>query len=248
VHGDDHAHHHHHGETRRIDTGHGVLALDVFEDGVPPRWRLRALSGDAWLAGAVTLDTLRPDGTNQLFTFVDRGGYLESSDEIPEPHAFKVRLNLGHGDHTHGYELEFSEDGHSHGIDVGHSAEDAHAIAHAAEIRQRFASRNVTTLQIVMFGLTGGLIPCPAAITVLLLCLQLKQFTLGVALVLCFSIGLALTMVSAGVIAALSVQHVGKRWSGFGALAARAPYLSSALIVCVGLYVGWQGLAALMAA
>jgi nickel/cobalt exporter len=99
-----------------------------------------------------------------------------------------------------------------------------------------------------MFGLTGGLIPCPAAITVLLLCLQLKQFTLGVALVLCFSIGLALTMVSAGVIAALSVQHVGKRWSGFGALAARAPYLSSALIVCVGLYVGWQGLAALMAA
>jgi len=54
--------------------------------------------------------------------------------------------------------------------------------------------------------------------------------------------------VSAGVIAALSVQHVGKRWSGFGALAARAPYLSSALIVCVGLYVGWQGLAALMAA
>ena len=82
----------------------------------------------------------------------------------------------------------------------------------------------------------------------LLLCLQLKQFTLGVALVLCFSIGLAITMVTAGVIAALSVQHVSRRWSGFEALATRAPYFSSALIVCVGLYVGWQGLHALSAA
>jgi ABC-type nickel/cobalt efflux system permease component RcnA len=35
----------------------------------------------------------------------------------------------------------------------------------------------------------------PAAITVLLLCLQLKEVTLGFALVLCFSIGLAITPV-----------------------------------------------------
>ena len=43
-HGHDHGHshghggHHHHGEeVRKIDTGHGVMALEVFEDGVPPR-------------------------------------------------------------------------------------------------------------------------------------------------------------------------------------------------------------------
>ena len=127
-------------------------------------------------------------------------------------------------------------------------ADYAHQLAHANDIRRRFASQHVTTGQIVMFGLTGGLIPCPAAITVLLLCLQLRQVTLGVALVLCFSIGLALTMVISGVVAALSVQHVARRWSGFGAIAARAPYLSSALIICVGLYVGWQGVHALAAA
>jgi nickel/cobalt exporter len=93
----------------------------------------------------------------------------------------------------------------------------------------------------VLFGLTGGLIPCPAAITVLLLCIQLKQFSLGFALVVCFSIGLAVTMVSAGVLAALSVKHVASRWSGFGAFARRAPYASAALIVLVGLYTGWLG-------
>jgi hypothetical protein len=37
----------------------------------------------------------------------------------------------------------------------------------------------------------------------------LGMFSLGFALVVCFSIGLALTMVSAGVVAALSVKHVG---------------------------------------
>ena len=66
-----------------------------------------------------------------------------------------------------------------------------------------------------MFGLTGGLIPCPASITVLLLCLQLKKFALGAALVLSFSVGLAITMVSVGAAAALSVQHASNRWSGF---------------------------------
>jgi nickel/cobalt exporter len=126
--------------------------------------------------------------------------------------------------------------------------QDAHELAHANDIRRRFADRNVTTGHIVMFGLTGGLIPCPAAITVLLLCLQLKQFSLGVALALCFSIGVAITMVTAGVIAELSVHHVSRRWSGFGALAQRAPYFSSIVMICMGLCVGWQGVTALAAA
>jgi nickel/cobalt exporter len=99
----------------------------------------------------------------------------------------------------------------------------------------------VTTPQIVLFGLTGGLIPCPAAITVLLLCIQLKQFSLGFVLVLCFGIGLAITMVSAGVAAALSLGHVERHWSGFSRFAHRAPYVSAALIVLVGVYTGWSG-------
>lgn len=121
--------------------------------------------------------------------------------------------------------------------------QDAHERAHARDIEKRFSGQNVTTGQIVMFGLTGGLVPCPASITVLLLCLQLKRFTLGAGLVLCFSIGLALTMVASGTLAALSVRHVSRRWSGFGEFARKAPYFSSALIILVGLYVAYQGAA-----
>ena len=126
--------------------------------------------------------------------------------------------------------------------------QDAHERAHALDIQRRFGNRSVTTGQIVLFGLTGGLIPCPASITVLLLCLQLKQIALGAVLVVSFSIGLAITLVASGTLAALSVRHVSTRWQGFGEFARRAPYISGALILLVGLYVGvhgWQGIQAL---
>ena len=122
---------------------------------------------------------------------------------------------------------------------------DAHERQHAMEIQQRFANRKVTTGQIIMFGLTGGLIPCPASVTVLLICLQLKQITMGITLVLCFSIGLAITMVGVGATAALSVNHVSKSWGRFDTVARKAPYLSSGLITLVGIYtfyMGWMGL------
>jgi nickel/cobalt transporter (NicO) family protein len=250
-HADAHAHHHHAhgGDLRRIDTGHGIVALEIFEDGVPPRWRLRTERGHPWAAADVTFITERPDGARQAFAFVDRGGYLESIDEIPEPHEFMARVSLGHGGHTHDYDLSFVE-GHGHdpmheemrGLTIATDGyQDAHELAHANDIRHRFAERNVTTWQIAMFGLTGGLIPCPAAITVLLLCLQLRELALGFALVLCFSIGLALTLVAVGAAAALSVNHAMTRWSWFGTFSRRAPYVSSILMTAVGLYVGYHG-------
>jgi nickel/cobalt exporter len=248
-HSHDHDHDHHGEEMRHINTGHGMVALEVFEDGVPPRWRLRFDKGERFAANEVSIETVRPDRVRQVFQMADRGDYLESVDEIPEPHAFSATLNLGHGGHLHSFPMEFTE--HDHGHDHDHmdlgDEDDAHARAHAEDIRRRFAGRSVTTGQIVMFGLTGGLIPCPASITVLLLCIQLKQLSLGFLLVLCFSIGLAVTMVSVGVLAALSIRHVEKRWSGFSALAARAPYASAALIFCVGLYMAWSGFHALPA-
>jgi ABC-type nickel/cobalt efflux system permease component RcnA len=155
-------------------------------------------------------------------------------------------------DHGHGHDHDHDHD-HDHGHDHGHHPhssasaaaasefEDAHEREHAEQIRRRFGNRSVSNRQIILFGLTGGLVPCPASITVLLLCLQLKQYSLGVALVLCFSLGLALTMVMTGTIAALSVRHASKHFSGFGEVARKAPYVSSLLIIAVGLYTGYLG-------
>lgn len=246
---------HHGADIRRIDTGHGSITVEALEDGGPPRWRIRNEDGPGWDASEVALETERPDGSRQIFAFVARKGFLESREEIPKPHEFMARLSLGHGGHTHTYDLAFVED-HAHGHDHIHEElrgldaatggyQDAHQLAHANDIRRRFADRKVTAWQIVLFGLTGGLIPCPASITVLLLCLQLKQVALGATLVLSFSLGLALTLVAVGAAAALGARHISSRVSWFGEVARRAPYLSGALIVLVGLYMGYHGWAAL---
>ena len=149
-----------------------------------------------------------------------------------------------HGDHAHPHEHAHDHD-HDHSYVAADEPLDAHALAHAKEIERRFANRRVTTGQIVMFGLTGGLVPCGAAVTVLLLCLQTGWILLGAALVLCFSIGLALTLVAVGAAAAFGAQHAAKRLQWFGALATTAPYLSSVLVLVLGVYVGYEGIAAL---
>lgn len=153
--------------------------------------------------------------------------------------------------HVHAHEAGFphsheEEEFESELLDVDPTVyADAHERAHALDIERRFAHRRVTTGQIILFGLTGGLIPCPASITVLLLCLQVGRIGLGALLVLCFSVGLALTLVLVGVAAALGLRHAASRWPGFEAVAARAPYLSGAIVAAIGVYTITVGAAAL---
>ena len=111
-HGHGHDHHaHHEDETHRITTDDGDVVLEVFEDGVPPRFRLRAESGAGLLPTTTSIETVRPDGTRQLFALEDRGDYLESIDEIPEPHAFSANVRIG----ERAYPLRFAEHEHAHG-------------------------------------------------------------------------------------------------------------------------------------
>jgi nickel/cobalt exporter len=124
---------------------------------------------------------------------------------------------------------------------AGHEYQDAHELEHANDIRQRFNRRTVTTPQIVLFGVTGGLIPCPAAFSILLVCLQFKRVALGAVMVASFSFGLALTMVAIGVIAAWSVQHAQRKFRGFGDAIRRAPYVSCVVLVILAATMAWRG-------
>ncbi|ONH51454.1 nickel/cobalt exporter [Pseudomonas cedrina] len=166
-------------------------------------------------------------------------------------HDETQRVNTSHTAHSHDHNMDSAEHSHGHShppLALGDEGyRDAHEQAHASDIRKRFTNREVTTGQIIVFGLTGGLIPCPAAITVLLLCLQVKAVNLGAVLVLCFSLGLALTLVTVGAAAAIGARQASNRWPWLSKVARRAPYLSSLLIIGVGMYVGingWIGLSA----
>ena len=123
-HGHSHGHHHAHDddheahdEEHRIITPEGILTLSVFEDGVPPVFHLRPQTGQTIGAG-VTVETVRPDGTRKLFAMRDRGGWLESTEAIPEPHQFTARVRVG----SDQFPVAFEEHDHGH--------EGRHGVAH----------------------------------------------------------------------------------------------------------------------
>ena len=152
-HGHDHGQHHHHA-VRRLDTGHGVLLLEIHEDHAPARFRLRFQGSRLWEPGeTVRLEVDRPDGTRQRFPLVNRGEYLESCDEVGEPHEFTVRIRLPHEAHVHDHTVTFSE----HGAEA--ADDDAHARAHRDNnMRAAFvhvvADAGVSVLAIL--GLSAG--------------------------------------------------------------------------------------------
>ena len=100
----------------------------------------------------------------------------------------------------------------------------------------------MTTGQIIWFGFTGGLLPCPAAVAVLLVCIQIKAFALGVAMVAAFSIGLALTLIVIGVSVAWGSGKLLALWPGFDRWAKRLPYLSAGFVMVMGFALAAAGL------
>lgn len=122
-HGHGHGHHHGHGHGDRDDHAHdheeeahrifdqqGAFVVSVFEEGVPPVFRVAPATHETKLvdASAVSVTTIRPDGTRQMFAMQSRDGYLESTEAIPEPHEFKAIVRLDGREH----ELAFEEHGH----------------------------------------------------------------------------------------------------------------------------------------
>jgi len=122
-HGHGHDEHAHEEEVQKVFTGSGVFNVSIFEDGVLPVFRITpATEGSRVNASRVSVTTVRPDGSRQVFALVDRGSYMESNDDIPEPHAFKAIVRMPDGE----YEVEFEE--HDHHEDVDQAASRDHNI------------------------------------------------------------------------------------------------------------------------
>ncbi len=114
--------HHHHGHAHDVGlallTPSGTLRLSIEENGHPAVFRLLGASGPA------TVETVRDDGSRQLFTIVGS----ESRETVPEPHAFTVYVTSG----GHTSTAAFTE--HAHGVhqDNNMRAAVVHVVADAA--------------------------------------------------------------------------------------------------------------------
>lgn len=120
-HGHD-EHDHDHDDERRVVTPAGPMVLRVFEDGVPPVFRLSPDAGSSLPTAVATVETVRPGGARQIFAMVQRGSYLESSETIAEPHAFEAIVSVAGTASAAVVFEEHHDHGHENGDDHDHAA------------------------------------------------------------------------------------------------------------------------------
>lgn len=130
----------------------------------------------------------------------------------------------GHG-HSHDHHHDHD---HSHGHDHDHD-HGPHGHTHVPE-------GEVTLGSLIALGASGGLVPCPSALVLLLSSIALGRVALGLLLLLSFSTGLAVVLMAIGV-AVLYAKHFlpDSQKTARHAAFRLIPVFSAAIIVCIGL-------------
>jgi len=116
-----------------------------------------------------------------------------------------------HHDHAHGH-------GHDHGQEHGHS----HAVPDGLSARS-----------LIAVGISGGMLPCPSALVVLLAATSLHRVAFGLVLIVAFSLGLALTITSIGLFAVFA-KRAFSRVNMDGGLIRLLPAVSAVVILVAG--------------
>ena len=88
--------------------------------------------------------------------------------------------------------------------------------------------------QLLGVGISGGLIPCPTALVVLLAAISLHRVGYGLVLILAFSLGLAAAMTSIGLLA-VTARHAFRRLDLEAGVVRLLPAISAFVIVGLGL-------------
>ncbi len=129
----------------------------------------------------------------------------------------------GHHQHHHG-----SDDHHHHGHDHSHAAmtPEEHARAH-------LPAPGSGKRGLIAVGISGGLLPCPTALVVLLAAISLHRVAFGLVLIVAFSIGLASVISAIGLIA-IGARSTFKRVSFEGRIVRALPAVSALLVLGVG--------------
>jgi nickel/cobalt exporter len=212
------------GMAHALSPGHGktiVTAYLVGQRGTPRHAALLGLVVTAthtvgvFALGAVTLVLSRFIVPEQLYPWLN----FVSGVLVVLIGATVLRSRWRHRRaHSHWH------DHHHHGHDHGHGDE------------QGLSRRSLVTV-----GVSGGLLPCPSALVVLLAAITLHRVAFGMVLVVAFSAGLALTITGIG-LAAVLARGVFRRLSFDGRVVSLLPTASALVILAAGLVMTFHAL------
>ena len=99
----------------------------------------------------------------------------------------------------------------------------------------------ITMRNLLALGVSGGLIPCPSALVVLLGAIALNRIGFGLILVLAFSLGLAATLTAIGMLFIYAGRFFG-RFPSQGGILRLLPVLSALFVSVIGAALIWKAL------
>jgi ABC-type nickel/cobalt efflux system permease component RcnA len=152
-----------------------------------------------------------------------------------------------HEDHHHPHDHAHDHDHpHDHSHDHAHDHDHEYGHSHGGHYHTHGPVRVEGRRALIGLGISGGLVPCPDALAILLLAVSVGQIALGIGLVVAFSAGLAAVLIGLGVGVVYANRAGGRRfgerkWFKF------LPVFSAALLVALGVWFvrdGWQFLVA----
>jgi nickel/cobalt exporter len=172
----------------------------------------------------------------------------------------RLRASLGLSTINHHHHSHHAHEHHQHSQDESHGEhhqETAGIHSHGGLMHSHGNGRRhthlppgadgsrVTWRSLLALGVSGGLLPCPSALVVLLSAISLHRVGYGLLLVLAFSLGLACTLTGIGLAFVYAGRLMKRRTTG--ALAGRMtrvlPALSAFVIACVGAAICYEALA-----
>lgn len=136
-----------------------------------------------------------------------------------------------HDHHDHDHNHHHRDHDHDHDHDHGHS-----------HLPPGTDGAAVTWRSLLGLGISGGLLPCPSALVLLLTAVSLNRTGLGLALVVAFSLGLAAVLTAVGLLFVKGGRLI-ERIPKAKAITRLVPVLSSGAIAIIGALITWQSLA-----
>jgi nickel/cobalt transporter (NicO) family protein len=131
--------------------------------------------------------------------------------------------------HDHGHDHAAHDHGHDHGH--GHS----HAVPEELSMRS-----------LVALGVSGGLLPCPSALVVLLSAIALHRLAFGLALIVAFSFGLASVISGIGLAVLYARKLFTRLPSDSGRVVQILPVASAVIITVLGIVLTTRALPGVM--
>jgi ABC-type nickel/cobalt efflux system permease component RcnA len=120
---------------------------------------------------------------------------------------------------------------HSHDIIPNHHQDHHHGHAH---LPPGLGGSSVTWKSLLALGVSGGILPCPSALVVLLAAISMQRIGFGLILILAFSLGLAAVLTGIGLLF-VKARQFADRIPSAGSVMRLLPAISAFVIIAIGI-------------